>query len=780
MATIQPLTFSPTSISGCQLWLDAADTSRFSLIGGNLNTWSDKSSNAYSCTPVSGNAITTASLNGQNVFFMNSTRATVPNFVWSNQYTLLTVIRPASGSFLYSQQTGSTYSNFVFTGNFDLMSVNNSIQFRDSVNAQGVPVVSSNAYSIFSIGYTSGTSASNYTVNGTIRSTTLVSGSAVSPGSNTSALWINGNFSVAGDSSFVAEIIQYNTSITNAQRQQVEGYLAWKWGLQGSLPTTHPFYYAPPNSQNLAYPVGLRIPTPLQSFSSGGAIGFDPTSVGTCRLWLNGADSSSVVLSNGVVTQWTDRSGNNNSFTIQSGGPTYSSNGVLFNRSNSDVLISASNITFATTTSFIFYVAQTSNVSGVLVNAVGFPTTLNSIRYNNGILNGTSASGGDTNDFGNGSYFVNGTFNPGFTAATYSSNHLVSAVDSTLTGSFRVTLSDTFSSRFFGGRFYEVLIYTGGLTTLQRQQIEGYLAWKWGIQSLLPSTHPYRNINPGFTILIPLPTSRALQQTNFSPRNISSCVMWLDAADPSTISLTGTSVVQWSDKSGNGNHATNTPNALRPTYSTNSFNSSYPGLVFTSTVLVPGFTTSPSNSTIMFFPNCQGASNDASYFAVWQAGDTTGRTVFNNYKNMYNIYYSLDTNQAVAIVATSYLPISFPFSATTNPVLGSLTMASGSTNVLTAGINGAVSSVSQTVTPPSPSTDNAPLGCIGAYYESYNDGGAYFGQTYRGTISEILIYTRALSTQQRQSIEGYLAWKWGLVGSLPNNHPFKRFPPPPN
>ena len=39
----------------------------------------------------------------------------------------------------------------------------------------------------------------------------------------------------------VGEILIYNTVLTTAQRQQVEGYLATKWGLQGSLPSTHPY-----------------------------------------------------------------------------------------------------------------------------------------------------------------------------------------------------------------------------------------------------------------------------------------------------------------------------------------------------------------------------------------------------------------------------------------------------------------------------------------------------------------------------------------------------------
>jgi hypothetical protein len=59
-----------------------------------------------------------------------------------------------------------------------------------------------------------------------------------------------------------------------------------------------------------------------------------------------------------------------------------------------------------------------------------------------------------------------------------------------------------------------------------------------------------------------------------------------------------------------------------------------------------------------------------------------------------------------------------------------------------------------------------------------NDG--LVGYAYiTGTISECLLYTQPLSTAQRQQVEGYLAWKWGLVGSLPANHPYKKWPPSP-
>jgi hypothetical protein len=45
---------------------------------------------------------------------------------------------------------------------------------------------------------------------------------------------------------YIYELIVFKTTITTQTRQAVEGYLAWKWGIQDLLATTHPYYLAPP------------------------------------------------------------------------------------------------------------------------------------------------------------------------------------------------------------------------------------------------------------------------------------------------------------------------------------------------------------------------------------------------------------------------------------------------------------------------------------------------------------------------------------------------------
>lgn len=52
------------------------------------------------------------------------------------------------------------------------------------------------------------------------------------------------------------------------------------------------------------------------------------------------------------------------------------------------------------------------------------------------------------------------------------------------------------NSRVMPGWFQEILVFNRMLTTAEAQSVEGYLAWKWGTQSLLVSGHPYANSKP--------------------------------------------------------------------------------------------------------------------------------------------------------------------------------------------------------------------------------------------------------------------------------------------
>jgi len=52
------------------------------------------------------------------------------------------------------------------------------------------------------------------------------------------------------------------------------------------------------------------------------------------------------------------------------------------------------------------------------------------------------------------------------------------------------------NSLWGNGSIAELLIYNATLNDSDRQLVEGLLAWKYGMQSLLPANHPWKNSNP--------------------------------------------------------------------------------------------------------------------------------------------------------------------------------------------------------------------------------------------------------------------------------------------
>jgi hypothetical protein len=52
------------------------------------------------------------------------------------------------------------------------------------------------------------------------------------------------------------------------------------------------------------------------------------------------------------------------------------------------------------------------------------------------------------------------------------------------------------SVEYLNGGIGEIVIFASEIPAAQRQQVEGYLAWKWGLQARLPSTHPFAKVRP--------------------------------------------------------------------------------------------------------------------------------------------------------------------------------------------------------------------------------------------------------------------------------------------
>ena len=252
---------------------------------------------------------------------------------------------------------------------------------------------------------------------------------------------------------------------------------------------------------------------------------FKPTDIGGCQLWLDSTDSSTVSFSSGSnVSQWRDKSGSSNHFSITNGTTSYiSDNGMsVISFPSGAIMSSANQITFTTSSAF-YIVSRINSISGAGIGMLLGFTNINgadkSIRlYVSGTI-GISLLGtagvGDGNELANNNYFVNGSFNPSFGSNVYLNVYsIIGTVAPQSGGTSFLTLSSSFMSRFFIGNIAEFIYYPAGITNRQREQIEGYLAQKWGLQANLPAGSPGRTgvIYPHTLLIDSLTTGQPTQK----------------------------------------------------------------------------------------------------------------------------------------------------------------------------------------------------------------------------------------------------------------------------
>ena len=248
----------------------------------------------------------------------------------------------------------------------------------------------------------------------------------------------------------------------------------------------------------------------------------------------------------------------------------------------------------------------------------------------------------------------------------------------------------------------------------------------------------------------------------WTPVNITTS-LWLDAADTSTITI-ATGVSQWADKSGNGRHATQATSANQPTYISSGMNSL--GLVdwdgSNDAMTISGGTTTLHSAL----------SSDNTYSMAWVVKPDTisGQEVLLyvpegswkflvEIKNDGGVYWG-DTPDNYRI----YSGGSF-FVANTASFFTLIKTGSGAGTAHVAG------TLNNTFTIQGSGLSNTPS--LGSAFIL----GQYPGLFYNGKMAEIIISNYSWDTSERQQVEGYLAHKWGLTSSLPNNHPYKSTAP---
>lgn len=478
-----------------------------------------------------------------------------------------------------------------------------------------------------------------------------------------------------------------------------------------------------------------------------GGPSFLPTSIIGCGLWLDGADTSSLIFSSGSnISQWRDKSTSSNHFNLTRGTSTAikDSGRSVVSFADATVMTSTNQISFSGLSAF-FIVSKMTKSTTDFQDLLGFPNIGNafSLRFANNVLIFDELS---TN------YYVNGNLNPSYTSNAYLNTYsMIATTSPRVTRTTLISLSDNwllsgFTQRFYQGNIAEFIYYPGGVRPTQRQKIEGYLAHKWGLQSTLPADHPYKSAAPlGSSARPTLPIS------------ISGCQLWLDGADSSSLVMSGSNVITWNDKSPYEYHM----NTLSP-------NAGWEG-----TATYPTIGTSINGkSTINFTPQAglkQSLTLEGVKNLFW-----VGRIAAPTGTGGAPQYFLLGSDGIYDWAGSSY---GGRFMDTTNAQAGiqSASPSSLFTTDARAVTNTTFSSVFMPSAPSVSLLSVANISGLTRYQGICYDRTAHIG--WCGDLAEVVIFNSALSTSDRQKVEGYLAHKWGLQSTLPADHPHKTTAP---
>jgi hypothetical protein len=647
------MSFQPTQIPGCVLWLDGTDPAGTGIApanGDSISTWADKSGNGNNGTAGTAPSFNSSGIGGKGVVSFNgsTTFLNSQDLYSGRSFSIFVVIRRQAS--ITTQTAFMNGSEGIANRNLHLGWRNNTELFlgfwANDLNFTSFPTYTGNtstepAY-ILTYTYTPGTrliAVDGLTSAQDTNSTNLISdvGARIGGGGSGAGVSFDG---------FLGEIIVLNGVPVLSQRQQVEGYLAWKWGLQDSLPPTHPYKNFPPTSLLIQQSTEVTL-----------------------------VNTSAV---SGTITLPSVSSLQGRILTFKDVQGTWGQNPL------------------------------TLSTAGILDK---FEDGTNLKTFQN-LWGATTLYGGTNNRWFiiGGSQYAYGTTN-------------------------QITTSTIQASAFYGNQF------PVGAITFQNSFSPLNLSNSlllYGSTILGPTTN-----RQGFFL-------RSLA-SSFSPRQISPLRMWYDASDLNTVVITGDTVTRWNDKSGNNNNAVSPVGTIR-------FNQSF----------YNGYSLVTFNPASYFTYTVNYTGTRKAFFAVITAGPRTGTAIQHTgidggnsgtSLQFYSINLGLQFSRRGANILVASNTPSF-FNATT---IISAANASGT------GRGIFVNGIAQTLT-----TNLANLFTTGNANVRLGGGTT---NTQTTSLGEVLVYELDISQVQRQQVEGYLAWKWGLVGELPSDHPYKNIQP---
>jgi len=303
---------------------------------------------------------------------------------------------------------------------------------------------------------------------------------------------------------------------------------------------------------------------------------------------------------------------------------------------------------------------------------------------------------------------------------------------------------DTHDGNGYRTVYSKVLAGVAGEPPLPAQLYVGFAAATGG------ATNVHQMYGLTVTPLSPAPTS-------FAPTQIPNLAAWYDASDTSTLVRLQNSVSSWKDKSGHGNTLVQTSSASMPQTGPNvdglgALGFSGNQFLFSNN---PSFSNNVFNASTLFVVGNAPTTSVAS--SVLSSGLPPG---YDGPRWELRLFENGLTHFDFNNISTGRI------GATENYVGPALWSAAGSLGSEYIRKDGNLLRTSSG--PKATAVGSFPL-IVGG------NAGPSKKLTYpfTGSIGEILIFNRFLTTAETQSVEGYLACKWGLQNRLPENHPYR-------
>jgi hypothetical protein len=269
-ALMNPIYWTPANISTA-LWLDAADTSTVILNGSNVSRWDDKSGNGRNATQSTAanqptylatgfNGKPTLQVDGGDSLALGAT--SLGRNV-SGITGAIVGLHPAGQTFVVNSTDISMSTGAVSTQVRFGMSPNPSLSTNDRysvigrrLDADSFATASSTTDSLANRGnpwiriaqraYSDG--VANHWTNGAqdLTNAAIQTAGNTSDTDSLTGLVFSGPAGPMPTGTQLSEVVLTHSTISTADRQRLEGYLAHKWGLTANLPADHPFKSAPP------------------------------------------------------------------------------------------------------------------------------------------------------------------------------------------------------------------------------------------------------------------------------------------------------------------------------------------------------------------------------------------------------------------------------------------------------------------------------------------------------------------------------------------------------